>query len=105
MTVGFIVPREAPCLRTYKPGGHPPLQCGRACYSLFAFRLFGFHRNAMLIGIGIMANTGDLPGHFQCRPSAADTKVVSGNFACHVDRRVSADAGELVTKILVYRLE
>ena len=64
-------------------------------------RLVLFHRNAVLVGKGILANAGHLPGYPHARPAAADLELVARNFARDVDRRKAADAGKLIAKIAV----
>jgi len=59
----------------------------------------------MLVGEGILTNTGDLPRDLHARLAAGDLESIAGNLARDVDRREAADAGELITEVAVQHIE
>jgi hypothetical protein len=54
-------------------------QFGMQVASWLRRRLFYFHLNAVGVGVGVMANAGDLPGHFSAGLAAGNPEAIAGN--------------------------
>lgn len=59
----------------------------------------------MRVGIGVLANAGDLPRDFHARLATRDLEAIVLDFLSDVDRRESSDRGELIAEVAVERAE
>lgn len=64
-----------------------------------------FDRNTMLVGEGVLAHAGHLPGDFDVRLVCPDREAVALDFAGHDRLRELADDRELVAEVPVERFE
>lgn len=64
--------------------------------SALAGRLWLLHRDAVRVGVGVLADAGHLPGDLQTRRAAGDLEAVILHLVRHVERRPAADGGELI---------
>src|ERR1022692_3837256 len=69
-------------------------------------RFVFFDRNAVGVGPGILASTGELPTHSPAILTAGDRELAVGHLGCNVKvRRGPADGRELIAEVTVERLE
>src|SRR5580693_6145144 len=64
-----------------------------------------FHLDAMRVGPGVLADTGDLPGNLHARFAGLDSETSVGDFRCDDGLSKLANHGELIAKICVESLE
>jgi hypothetical protein len=55
----------------------------------------------MSVGVGVMADSGDLPGNLHASTVAGNDELVSGQLFCNVERSEGANRSELGTEVLV----
>src|SRR5258708_35806983 len=78
---------------------------GIKVFSPILLLLLLFDLHDMRVGICILPDSCDLPGHLHAGPPASDMEPVVLDLLRHVDWRETADTGEMVFEVPVEGLE
>src|SRR5215813_3620026 len=86
-------------------GGIGSKQLGMDEMTALRLRFRFFNPNAMHFGPGVLTDTAHLPGDFDAGPPPGDAESIVLDFLSDIDRRISTDTRQLITEVLVERLE